>query len=180
MAEAELSTVARPYARAAFSQALNESSGLETWSRMLKMLAATVQEESVSVVLDNPSMTTIDETRFLIDLLGEELSQYGQNFVTVLSEYGRTELLPEISDLFELLKAHHEQSLDVEIVSAFEVGEGDKELLEKALKEKLQRDVQISTEVDESLIGGVLIKAEDTVIDNSVRGKLEKLSHALS
>lgn len=180
MAEAELSTVARPYARAAFSQALNESSGLETWSRMLQMLSATVQQEAVSAVLDSPSTTIEEETKFLIDLLGEELNQYGQNFVTVLSEYGRTSLLPEISGMFELLKAHHEQTLDVDVVSAFDVNDGDKELLNKALKEKLQREINLSTEVDASLIGGVLVKAEDTVIDNSVRGKLEKLSHALN
>jgi F-type H+-transporting ATPase subunit delta len=180
MAEAELSTVARPYARAAFSKALNESSGLETWSRMLKMLSATVQEASVAAVLDSPATTTEEETKFLIELLGEELNQYGKNFVTVISEYGRTALIPEISSMFELLKAHHEQTLDVEITSAFDVSESDQELLSKVLKDKLQRDIQLSTGVDESLIGGVLIKAEDTVIDNSVRGKLEKLSHALT
>lgn len=180
MAEAELSTVARPYARAAFSQALNESSGLETWSRMLQMLAATVQEDAVAAVLDNPATTTEEETKFLIELLGEELNQFGKNFVTVISEYGRTALIPEISSMFELLKAHHEQTLDVDITSAFDVSDSDQELLNKVLKEKLQRDIQLTTDVDKSLIGGVLIKAEDTVIDNSVRGKLEKLSHALS
>ena len=180
MEEAELSTVARPYARAAFSQALNESSGLETWSRMLKMLSATVTQDAVAAVLDSPSTTTEQETRFLIELLGEELNQYGQNFVAVLSEYGRTALLPEISTMFELLKAHHEQTLDVDVVSAFEVADSDKELLTNVLKDKLQREINLSTEVDASLIGGVLIKAEDTVIDNSVRGKLEKLSHALT
>lgn len=180
MAEAELSTVARPYARAAFSQALNEASGLETWSRMLKMLAATVQQPAVAAVLDKPSMTTEQETQFLLELLGEELNQYGQNFVAVLSEYGRTSLLSEISEMFELLKAHHEQTLDVEVVSAFEVSDNDQALLTSALKEKLQREINLSTEVDASLLGGVLIRAEDTVIDNSVRGKLDKLSHALT
>ncbi len=144
------------------------------------MLSATVQHASVSAVLESPSTTTQDETKFLLDLLGEELNPYGQNFVTVLSEYGRTSLLPEISAMFELLKAHHEQTLDVDVTSAYEVGDSDKELLNKALKEKLQREINLSTDVDASLIGGVLIKAEDTVIDNSVRGKLEKLSHALS
>ncbi len=180
MAEAELSTVARPYARAAFSQALNEASGLETWSRMLKMLAATVRQPAVAAVLDKPSMTTEQETQFLLELLGEELNQYGQNFVAVLSEYGRTSLLSEISEMFELLKAHHEQTLDVEVVSAFEVSDNDQALLISALKEKLQREINLSTEVDTSLIGGVLVRAEDTVIDNSVRGKLDKLSHALT
>lgn len=180
MAEAELSTVARPYARAAFSQALNEASGLETWSRMLKMLAATVQQPVVATVLDSPSMTTEQEAEFLVELLGEELNQYGRNFVSVLSEYGRTPLLPEISQMFELLKAHHEQTLDVDVVSAFEVSENDQSLLTDALKNKLQREVNLTAEVDSGLIGGVLIRTEDTVIDNSVRGKLEKLSHALT
>lgn len=180
MAEAELSTVARPYARAAFSQALNEASGLETWSRMLKMLAATVQQPAVAAVLDKPGLTTEQETQFLTELLGEELNQYGQNFIAVLSEYGRTSLLSEISEMFELLKAHHEQTLEVDVVSAFEVSDSDKSLLVDALKQKLQREVHLSAEVDASLIGGVLIRAEDTVIDNSVRGKLAKLSHAIT
>lgn len=180
MAEAELSTVARPYARAAFSQALDEASGLETWSRMLKMLSATVAQPAVAAILDKPDMTTEQETQFLIELLGEELNQYGQNFVAVLSQYGRTSLLSEISEMFELLKAHHEQTLDVEVISAYEVGENDQTMLANALKEKLQREVNLSTDVDASLIGGVLIRAEDTVIDNSVRGKLKKLSNAIT
>lgn len=179
MAEAELTTIARPYARAAFSQALDEASGLETWSRMLGMLAATVSNESVSRSLDNPLLTKEATAKLVVDVMGEELNAHGQNFVQVLADYDRIALLPQIAETYDLLKANHEKTMDVEITSAFEVEEGDKTLLGEALKRRLQRDVSVTASVDSTLLGGVVIRAEDTVIDNSVRGKLDKLSHAL-
>jgi F-type H+-transporting ATPase subunit delta len=81
--------------------------------------------------------------------------------------------------MFELLKANHEKTMDVEISSAFEVTQSEKESLSQALNTKLQREINLETSVDKSLLGGVVIKAEDTVIDDSVRGKLQKLSNAL-
>lgn len=180
MAEAELTTIARPYARAAFSEALNEASGLETWSRMLSLLAATVSHSTVAGALDNPRLTTESEAALVIDVMGEELNDHGRNFVHVLAKYGRIFLSPEISNMYELFKANHEKTMDVEITSAYEVEEADKVLLGDALKKKLQREINLSSTVDASLLGGVIIRAEDTVIDNSVRGKLSKLSHALN
>jgi len=108
------------------------------------------------------------------------LYQDGQNFVSVLAEYGRLALLPTIAELFELLKANHEKTMDVEVTSAFEVSDQEKIELGAALQRMLQRDINIETEVDKLLIGGVVIRAEDTVIDDSVKGRLEKLSLVLS
>jgi F-type H+-transporting ATPase subunit delta len=179
MAEAELSTVARPYARAAFSQGLDEASGLQTWARMLSLLAATISNSRVREALDNPRLTTLQQAELVVDVMGEELNEHGQNFVHVLAEHGRTMLLPQIQVMFELLKANHEKTMDVEITSAFEVEESDLKVLTEALKKRLQREVKLTTSVDQTLLGGVLIRAEDTVIDNSVRGKLKKLSTAL-
>jgi F-type H+-transporting ATPase subunit delta len=147
---------------------------------MLSLLAATVSNDTVSVALDNPTLTTESEAALVIDVMGEELNEKGRNFVHVLAQYGRMMLLPEISEMFELLKANHEKTMDVEITSAFEVDEADKNLLGEALQRRLQRDISVSASVDASLLGGVVIRAEDTVIDNSVRGKLNKLSHALN
>jgi len=179
MAEAELSTVARPYARAAFSQGLDEASGLQTWSRMLSLLAAAVSDSRVKEALDNPKLTTEQQAELIVEVMGEELNEHGRNFVHVLAEHGRTLLLPQIQIMFELLKANHEKTMDVEICSAFEVEASDLSILSEALNKRLQREVKISTSVDQTLLGGVLIRAEDTVIDNSVRGKLKKLSTAL-
>ena len=180
MAESELTTIARPYARAAFSQALDEASGLANWSRMMGLLSAAVRNSAVQVALDNPKLTINDEAAIVIDIMGEELSPLGQNFVRVLADYDRISLLPQIAEMFELLKAHHEKTMDVEVVSAYEVDEATGKALASGLKQKLQREINLSSSVDVSLIGGAIIRAEDTVIDNSVRGKLEKLSQVLN
>jgi F-type H+-transporting ATPase subunit delta len=180
MAEAELATIARPYARAAFSYALEQDSGLIAWSRMLQLLSAAVGEEVVRTSLDNPQLSGEDEAGLLISLLGDEISTEGQNFVNVLAGYDRVALLPEIADMYELLKANHEKTMEVEVTSAFEINEGEIQALSAALKNKLKRDINLETTIDVSLLGGVIIKAEDTVIDDSVRGKLQKMSNELS
>lgn len=179
MADAELATIARPYARAVFSKALDEEGGLEKWSRMLGALALTVSNDRVKAALENPRLTTADEAKTLSGLLDDELSEGGRNFVSVLAEYGRLNLLPQIWELYELLKANHEKTMDVEVISAFEVTDEEKEQLMSSLKRKLQREINIDARVEQSLLGGVIIRAEDTVIDSSVRGKLNKLSQAL-
>jgi F-type H+-transporting ATPase subunit delta len=112
--------------------------------------------------------------------MGDDLNQDGQNFVSVLAEYGRLALLPTIAELFELLKANHEKTMDVEVTSAFDVTDQEKIELGAALQRMLQRDINIETQVDKLLIGGVIIRAEDMVIDDSVKGRLEKLSLVLS
>ncbi|MDE0759716.1 MAG: F0F1 ATP synthase subunit delta [Pseudomonadales bacterium] len=180
MAEAELPTIARPYARAAFSRGLDQSDGLGNWSRMLSLLAAAISDPLVEEALDNPTLTTEDETRLVLQLMGDALNQDGQNFVSVLAEYGRLALLPTIAELFELLKANHEKTMDVEVTSAFDVSDQEKTELATALHRMLKREINVETEVDKSLIGGVVIRAEDTVIDDSVKGRLEKLSQVLS
>ncbi len=179
MAEAELTTIARPYARAAFTYALEKPDGLRHWSNMLGLLAEAINNPVMSDALDNPVLTTDDETALLTGLLGDDLSNEGRNFLSVLAEYGRLTLIPTIAHLYELFKANHEKTMEVEVTSAFEVSEGEKEVLGQALHKMLNREISISTSVDKSLIGGVIIRAEDTVIDDSVRGRLAKLSQVL-
>lgn len=179
MAEAELSTVARPYARAAFSFALDQDGGLAHWSRMLQLLSAAVNESIVQAALDDPLLTMDDKTSFLFDLMGDDLSDQGRNFIGVLAEYDRLALIATVAEQFEVLKANHEKTLDVSVTSAYEVSEDDQQRLSDALSGKLQRDINVETDVDESLIGGVLIRAEDTVIDDTVRGRLTRLAQAL-
>ena len=102
MAEAELTTIARPYARAAFSFAVDQAStsgngGLAEWSRMLALLASAIEQRAVREYLDDPVLTTAQGAQFLIELMGDELSDSGRNFVNVLAENGRMELLPNIA-----------------------------------------------------------------------------------
>ena len=175
----ELITLARPYARAAFGIAQNDND-LENWSNMLTLAAAVAGNSSMGSVLNDPSVSAEQISQSFIDVCGDQLDPKGQNFVRLLAENKRMLLLPEVSALFEALKAEHERSVDVEITTAFEISEATADQLAQALKNRLQREIKLATSVDKALIGGAIIRAGDTVIDSSVRGKLSKLAESMN
>lgn len=175
---AELTTLARPYAKAAFEVAAFDDS-LKTWSNMLKQVANVVSNDSVSELLASPSLTGEVQAKIVIDLCGDEINVQVQNFVTALSENKRLSLLPEIVGLFDVFKAEQEKTVDVEISTAFALVDETELKLAQAIKEKLNREVKIHSQIDKSLIGGMVVRAGDLVIDDSVRGKLHKLAEAM-
>ncbi|MES2604498.1 MAG: F0F1 ATP synthase subunit delta [Pseudomonadota bacterium] len=175
----QLTTMARPYAKAAFSSA--ESSGqLANWSKGLATLAAVAQQPRVAGYLGDPSRGTGAQAQTLIDLCGNELNAAVQNFVLVLAANKRLPLIAEIAELFEQLKAERERTVDVDVTSAFPLDSAAEQQLGKLLKQKLQREVKLSTSVDNTLIGGVVVRAGDLVIDSSVRGRLKKLAESMN
>ncbi len=176
---AELTTLARPYATAVFNVA--KSAGkLALWDEYLQSMAGIAVQEKVQHFLASPSLTAEQKSEAFAKLLGEDVDQEVKNFVSVLAENKRLELLPEISVLFAALKAAQEQSIAVSISAAFDVSEAQVATLTQALKKKLDRDVTLTTEVDKSLIGGAILRAGDTVIDGSVKGRLIKLAESLN
>ncbi len=176
---AELTTLARPYAKAAFEVALQENA-LDSWSKMLTLAAAVAGNDAVSSILTDPSLSSDQIAQSFTELCGEELDTKGQNFMRLLAENKRLVLLPQISFLFENLKANQEKSVDVKITTAFEISSDISKKLAQALKSRLQREIKLATSVDQTLIGGAVIRAGDTVIDNSVRGKLSKLAESMN
>ncbi len=175
---AELSTVARPYAKAAFEYALSQGK-LAEWSNMLAAAANAVSDPAVQNVLSNPAVSH-DQKAGVINDLCPDLDENGRNFVQTLSEVSRLSLFPQIAEQFETLKAEQEKMVEVEITSAYELTNEQQTKLAQALQKRLNREIKIQTQVDKSLIGGVLIHAGDTVIDGSVRGKLAKLAEAMN
>ncbi|MEM0953778.1 MAG: F0F1 ATP synthase subunit delta [Pseudomonadota bacterium] len=176
---AELSTLARPYARAAFEFARDKGT-LDSWQQALATLSALCSDSRVAAILVSPEHTASALSSRLIDLCGDALDAEQSNFLKVLADNKRLPLLPEISALFSALKAEQERSVDVTVVSAYPVADEAEAALTTVLSKKLERDVKVATEVDESLLGGVLIRAGDLVIDGSVRGRLNKLSEAMN
>lgn len=176
---AELSTMARPYAKAAFEHAL-ASSALAEWSTMLATVAAVASNETVAKLLSSPSRTTAEQAQSFIEVCGDALDAGGQNFIRILAENKRLSLLPLISELFEAQKAIQEQTVDVELTTALALDtESEKRLAEK-LRERLKREIKIHSHVDPKLLGGIVVRAGDLVIDGSVRGRLAKLAEALT
>ena len=178
MAGAEAATLARPYARAAFAQALQE--GLPAWSRMLALLAEAAQAPPLQRALANPLLDAPDKVALFAKVMQDDLTEEGGNLLALLAEHGRLPLLPGIARLFERLRAQHEKTLTVSIASAYALSKSHAQQLRDALKKRLNKEVSLETSLDPALIGGLLIKVEDTVIDGSVRGRLDKLAQALT
>ncbi|HEK0987639.1 TPA: F0F1 ATP synthase subunit delta [Pseudomonas aeruginosa] len=175
---AELTTLARPYAKAAFEYAQAHQQ-LADWSAALGVLAAVSQDDTVRQLLKEPQLTSSAKAQSLIDVCGDKLNAPAQNFVRTVAENKRLELLPTIAEMYEQLKAEQEKSVEVEVTSAFTLSKEQQDKLAKALSARLSREVRLHAWEDASLIGGVIIRAGDLVIDGSVRGKLAKLAEAL-
>ena len=175
---AELATLARPYANAVFATAKNDGS-LERWSRMLTFMVTAANEPQVKQLLDSPDVGDEQKAFRLSDICGEELNDRARKFVQVLATNKRLDILAQIQDQFEQLRAAEEETLDVEVISAYPLSEQETERMRGALSSKYQKEVSLTSTVDPNLIGGAVIRAGDTVIDGSLRGKLDKLAENL-
>ena len=175
----ENTTVARPYAQAIFDTA-SEENKLTEWSEMLGLLAAVVADAQMKVVLENPKMDAAAQSDFVLGVCGQALSETGNNLVKVLAEARRLAIIPEINRLYEQLRAEAEGVIEVGVISAYELAPEQQATISEVMAKRLGRKVEIAHEVDESLIGGVVIRAGDTVIDASVRGRLKALATQMS
>ncbi len=175
---AELSTLARPYAKAAFEFAVGAGE-LSSWSDQLSVAAAVSQVEKIDKILSSPGLTSEQQAKQFIDVCGDELTDGVKNFVNVLAENKRIPLLPEIVELFEQFKSNREKSVDVNVTTVFELDDDVQQKLNASLNRKLDREVNLQTTIDKSLLGGVIIHAADIVIDGSVRGRLAKLAESM-
>lgn len=173
----ELTTIARPYAKAAFDYAV-ESKTIAPWQEMLAFAAqVSVNDTMKSLVTGSVAAEKLAE--IFNGVCGEQLDQHGQNLIKVLAENGRLQALPEISALFDQLKADFDKEIDVDVTSAVKLKKQQQTDLSQSLEKRLARKVKLNCSVDPELVAGVLIKAGDTVIDGSLRSKLNRLSDAL-
>jgi len=147
---------------------------------MLTLAASVAEDATFASIMSSPEFSPEQIADDFIEVCGDELDSKGQNFVRLLAENKRLTLLTEVSMLFENLKANQEKSVDVEITTAFEISSEISDKLAQALKTRLQRDIRLATSVDHTLLGGAVIRAGDTVIDSSTRGKLNKLAETMN
>ena len=173
---AEPSTVARPYAEAAFK--LAEGSGaLAKWAEMLAALATVSQDPRVRAAVGDPNLSDAKVAGLFISILS--LSGEGENFIRVLAENGRLDLLPEIHTQFHALRNEREGVIEAEVVSAFELSGAQLADLVQRLEKKTGRKVKAKVQLDKELIGGIKVVLGDKVIDGSARAQLGALETAL-
>ncbi len=169
-------TLARPYARAAFSLA-RDAGSLPAWSDALAFAARVAADPRVTGLLGNPNLSDRDAVILLSPEAGEQA--FGR-FLALLADNRRLPLLPEIAGLYDALRFEAERVVKATVTSAIELPAGELETIKTALARRFGRVVEIETAVDASLIGGAVIAAGDVVIDGSLKGKLGRLGAALS
>ena len=178
MITGELTTIARPYAQAAFEFAVSKNE-LAAWENMLQSAANMIQQKLVVDLLNNPKMTNSQMAELFCDVLGKMLDTEKRNFIRILAENKRLPVLPDIAALFASYRAEREKTVEVELISAFPLDETYKDKFTNSLTRRLQRTVSLQCDVDATLLGGAIVRAGDLVIDGSVRGKLNRLLESL-
>jgi F-type H+-transporting ATPase subunit delta len=176
---AEAATIARPYAKAAFMSA-RDSKSLTEWSRALQVSAGMSLNARIAELLTDPGFGEDKVVGMFAGVGGEKIDRHWQNFVRLLAENKRLELLGDIAEQFELLRAQFENELTVEVTSAVALSDEQKTAMAASLKKRFKRDVRMTNAVDASLLGGAVIRAGDQIIDGSIKGRLQRMATDLA
>lgn len=178
-------TVARPYARSVFEQALSDDH-LETWSSALRILARIAEDERIVRMWQDPK---VDEAALndvfyqvsesCLDGVTEKLGDKLKNLIALLVMGKRLEVLPDIEELYHRMLTKHQNIVEVEVISAFSMDDKQEERFRVALEKRFDSKVSVAFKEDKSLIGGALLRSGNWVLDGSVRAKISRLSEAL-
>ena len=176
---ADLSTVARPYARAIFEHAQDENA-LDDWAGRLAFWAAVASNPDMESRLDDPNLTSAARGEMFASVVADGNDAAGANFIELLAANDRLAAVPDIFLMYEELRGRAQGEIEASVTSAYPLDEAQKAKLSEALSKRLERKVRLVNHVDPELIGGAVIRAGDLVIDGSLRGRVDKMQHALA
>ncbi|HEC58620.1 hypothetical protein LCGC14_0733430 [marine sediment metagenome] len=175
---AEAITIARPYAVAVFAIA-KEKDELKGWSDLLAVLAQCVADPKMQSIITSPAVSDVQVVTLLADISGDLINDDARKFLALLAESNRLQMLTYIAVIFEELRAKAEQTMTAEVTSARALTSEQESNIAAALKKRIGRDVTLITTIDDSLLGGAIIRAGDLIIDGSALGKLNRLANAI-
>jgi len=174
----ELSTIARPYAKAVFDLA-KENQSFDNWSQALSILKTVVADESLQTLIENPFVDKSKLSELIKGVCADKIDGQAQNLVDTLIDNGRLGTIDAITVRYEELRAEAESMIEAQVESALPLDAAQLEKLSASLEKHFGKKVKIESSINEDLMGGILIRAGDTVIDGSVRTKLEKLASTI-
>lgn len=175
---ADTTTIARPYARAAFEVA-RDADALARWSEFLQLVGAVVSDSQMAALLNDPDIATEQKCEAVLGVCGEDVPEDNRNFVRTLAENRRLTVVPDIAAVYEKFRAEAERTVEAEVISARKLTKEQVAQISSALSKRLDVQVTIRNTIDKSLLGGAIVRAGDLVIDGSARGKLHKLALAI-
>lgn len=174
----DITTIARPYAEAIFDRA-KETGQISDWSQTLTLLASVASDPQMAEQIGNPNVPRERVRDIILEICGDSLSTEAANLVRLLAQNARLGAIGEIASLYEARREADQGVRKVLVRSAFPMDDAERQKISESMARRLGGQVELSVEEDPSLIGGFEIRAGDLVIDDSVRGKLQQLSHAL-
>ena len=175
----EAITLARPYAQAAFDEA-QKLADLKGWAEALLSLAEAVCYPEVRTVIASQQVAKPQLEKLMEGLLGSKANTQQRNFIRILVRNQRLLVLPEIAAIFETLRAEAEKTVHVSVDSAFELSTAQQEKIIKSLKARMGREIKLVCKVNKELLGGIVIRAGDKVIDGSARTRLGEMAKAFA
>lgn len=175
---AEATTIARPYANAVFGIA-NQKGEMAAWSETLAVLAQSANDAEMEAMIASPSVTDEQVIEVLLSILGDDVAGEARPFLALLAENKRLSLLGDIAEIYEQLRSEAEQVMTADVSTAKPLTSEQEAAISAALKQRTGRDVTLNVEVDESLLGGAIIRAGDLIIDGSALGKLNRLASVI-
>lgn len=173
----ELTTIARPYAKAAFDFAI-EQSAVEKWTEMLQFTSEVIKDDVMKTFLTS-SLSANKLADTVISICGDQLDQYGQNLIRLMAENKRLTVLPAVYQEFQHYVEEHQKTAEVQVISAQPLNATQEQKIAAAMEKRLARKVKLNCSLDSSLIAGVIIRTDDFVIDGSSRGQLTRLANEL-
>lgn len=181
---AEKLTVARPYARAVFSEAC-DSNNFDYWHAALVGLAEVVRCLASSDIINNPKITSSQLESLCIDTLkslvqvDSDFEQSLRRFIQLLIVEKRLNVVPEIAQIYHGLLSEHNKVIEVSAVSASPLSDAQKEALQQRLETRFESKVTIEYQQDATLIGGLIVKSDNWVFDGSIQSKLTRLAERI-
>ena len=174
----ELLTQSRPYAEAIFDIA-KEAQTLDAWVSDLSIVVSAMQEEEVKILINTPDLSQRNKAEIFTSLFEGEISKKVSNFVLVIGQANRINLLESVLESFKRLVALEKNQKNVMVASSYSLEQDQLDKIQTALQKRTGSEINISTHLDKSLIGGIKISYEDQVIDLSLKNKLEALKAQL-
>ena len=174
----EIKTQSRPYAEAVFETAKADDT-LDAWSEDFSLIELALEDQKMFQLVETPSISQSEKTSIFCDVFRDEVQDKFVNFLAVAGSANRLRLLTDISKNFKELVAKEKNLKNIRVASSYRIDKEQLKQIEAALKKRMKAEVNIVTEIDKSLIGGLKISYDDQVIDLSIKNKLEKLKTQL-
>lgn len=170
----ELSSLARPYAKAIFELA-RDAGEYAQWSDQLELLAVIAENDGLIDLINSPAVSRQQLVELILDVAKDQLNEQGQNLVKLLVHNERLSVVADINQQFLVLRDEAEHIIEAQLITAAQVDDAQKQSIESALATRLGKKIKLETAVDESLIGGAVVRAGDWVVDGSVKAQLQDL-----